>query len=297
MPNEANLKTRINAGSEGLQSLLGNFLFYNFTFDAFINKVSHLKTVALNTTLPALTISSVFSFFGGLGAYKCHEAIDRSNQPIDDTIAELLKEASISEIEKESKAASESKDDLKHKNSNELLETISELKTLIAKKDKKLAENNFIFAEIAKVNDAAKVTLLTKVQKWHVFWEWINHGASFIGFLQLAFSLTGGVPPEAEIPVEIACMAVVLYGALAEVATATNAMRLNNARDKLSTNPAQQHGLFKSKTNKIQLADIDLEANTNSTVSVDSDDYQRLDSGTTYPHRLSPASSLSLATL
>jgi hypothetical protein len=181
MSDESDSKTKVNAGVEGFGSLLGCVVFFNTGFDFIANKISTFAPVALNTSLPGLIFSGVSSFFGGLGAYKCHEEVGRANQPLDDHLEELVSGAADAEIEAEAKENNdESTDDriLRQKNLDELIDTIKELRLLLKEKDAKLKKNSALLAQIAKEKEAAKTTPLSNYQKWYVLWEYINHGAS-----------------------------------------------------------------------------------------------------------------------
>jgi hypothetical protein len=297
---KSDFKTICNATIEGSLSLGGCTVFFANLFDTIGNRITTFKPVAMGLSLPSLLVSIPFSVVAGYGAYKCHDEVGKSNQPqvklkklhdIADEI-KIAEDTVIANADQEQAALDDSDEKLQNKTKTELLDIIKELKTIIAAQKAELTE----LAETRETEErAALSTPLWFMQKLGITGEYIAHSAGFAGDILAFMRLFNGVPVEAEIVLQACCLVIGYVSAMSEARTAEQSMRLNNLRENL----LKHHSLFKQQTTqkgKIEIR-IDSTSSTNSvttrTDSLSSEPYHSLaENGATYPHPLSPASSL-----
>jgi hypothetical protein len=291
---KSDLKTICNAAVEGALSLGGCTVFFSKLFGTATSPFTTFTPLVPGISIPGLLFSLPFSVMAGYGAYKCHDEVGLSNQPLEkmrilDTVAS---EANIAEQTILADEEDPENDDALHsKTKDELINIIRDLRALVAEQKAQLVDE-----EIEK--KAAQSTPLKFKQRLGIAGEYIAHSAGFTGDVLGLIALFGSIPYlEAELVLQGCCLIIGYISAMGEVRTAEESMRLNNMR----ANLLKHHSLFKQQTAEKGKIEIRIDSATASPRSADSESsepYNKLaDTGVMHPHPLSPASSLSRATL
>jgi hypothetical protein len=226
---KADLKTICGALNEGVTSLGGCTVFFGGMFDMIAKEIAADQTAFepdfWGVSRWGFAFSMIFSVWAAYGAYFCHGELLKANQPDENTleIIDIMPNEEINDA------------DLPKLSTDTMVRMILNYRKRDELKSIKAAEDA-----------AAKLTPLTKKQKFAIGGEYTSHSAGLAGFV-LALIQNDNIRFEILVPLTALFLTIGFYTGKGDVRSAIAGMRLNNVREKLY----QHHSLFKSTENTV----------------------------------------------